>query len=102
MRSRSASIAHQTQSMPTTDFLNLGGLLKAVRTYPPWQVATELLLIGLFVFWVLRFLRERGMLTFREGVATVHDRAALRAIAEFDTGYLYPHSSDLLRDTRIS
>lgn len=51
---------------------------------------------------VLRLLRERGMLTFREGTATVRDRAALRATGEFDTGYLYPHSSDLLRDARIS
>lgn len=55
--------------MPTTDFLNLGGLLKAVRTYPPWQVATELLLIGLFVFWVLRFLRGTRGARMLKGVA---------------------------------
>jgi diadenylate cyclase len=39
------------------DFLNLPGFLKALRSYPWWQVAVEMMLIGLVVFWVVRFLR---------------------------------------------
>ena len=39
---------------------------------------------------VLRDLRERDIVTFAGGTVTIHDRAAMRRIAEFDEGYLYP------------
>ena len=39
------------------DLFNLGNFLRAVRVYGWWQVAIELLLIGLFVYAVLSFLR---------------------------------------------
>ena len=39
------------------DFLNFQDFLRALRPTRRWQVAIELLLIGLFVYWVLRFLR---------------------------------------------
>lgn len=54
--------------MPT-DFLNFGGFFKALRTYHWWQVAIELLLIGLFVFWVLRFLRGTRGARMLKGIA---------------------------------
>ncbi|MDB5174636.1 MAG: hypothetical protein JWM97_1452 [Phycisphaerales bacterium] len=38
-------------------FVDFSAFFRALRTYPWWQVAIELLLIGLAVFWVLRFLR---------------------------------------------
>jgi CRP-like cAMP-binding protein len=39
---------------------------------------------------VLRELRERKIVTFKNGQVVVGDLLALRAIAEFDDGYLYP------------
>jgi CRP-like cAMP-binding protein len=39
---------------------------------------------------VLRELRERRIVTFKGGQVVVQDILALRAIAEFDDGYLYP------------
>lgn len=44
---------------------------------------------GVHVNRVLRVLRERGLLTFRQGHVTIGDVAALSAIGEFDPGYLY-------------
>jgi CRP-like cAMP-binding protein len=39
---------------------------------------------------VLRELRERNIVTFKSGQVQIIDLAALRAVAEFDDGYLYP------------
>jgi diadenylate cyclase len=39
------------------DLFNLGNLFNAIRIYGWWQVGLELLLIGSFVYLVLRFLR---------------------------------------------
>ena len=36
---------------------NIHGFFRALHTYMWWQVAIELLVIGLVVYWVLRFLR---------------------------------------------
>jgi CRP-like cAMP-binding protein len=44
---------------------------------------------GVHVNRVLRALRERGLLTFRQGQVTIGDAPVLRALAEFDAGYLY-------------
>ena len=54
--------------MPT-DFFNLERFLKSLPTYPWWQVSIELLLIGLFVFWVLRFLRGTRGARMLKGIA---------------------------------
>lgn len=53
------------------DFLNFPDFVRAVRTYQPWQVAIELLLIGLFVYWVLRFLRGTRGARLLKGIAFV-------------------------------
>src|SRR3954471_11238801 len=53
------------------DFLNIQDFLRALRTYQPWQVAIELLLIGLFVYWVLRFLRGTRGARLLKGIAFV-------------------------------
>ena len=37
---------------------------------------------------ILRQLRERGLLTFREGSVAFHDLAGLRTLAEYHSGYL--------------
>jgi diadenylate cyclase len=39
------------------EFLNLSNFITAVKTYGWWRVATELILIGAIVFWIVRFLR---------------------------------------------
>lgn len=45
-----------------SDLLNITSVLRAIRVYGWWQVALELLLIGAFVYAVLRFLRgTRGV-----------------------------------------
>jgi diadenylate cyclase len=56
--------------MPT-DLFNLGGFFRAVRTYPWWQVSIELLLIGLVVYWVVRFLRGTRGARMLRGIAFV-------------------------------
>ncbi len=38
---------------------------------------------------MLRQLRERRLVEFRQGLVTIHDWAALRDFAGFDTGYLF-------------
>jgi CRP-like cAMP-binding protein len=53
------------------------------------QFAECLGLTGVHVNRVLRELREAGLADFRGGVVTIHDRAALEAVAEFDPLYLY-------------
>ena len=53
------------------DFLNLRDFLQAVSNYPWWQVSIELLLIGLFVYWVLRFLRGTRGARLLKGIAFV-------------------------------
>src|SRR3954465_12056378 len=53
------------------DFLNIQDFLRALRTYQPWQVAIELLLIGLVVYWVVRFLRGTRGARLLKGIAFV-------------------------------
>jgi diadenylate cyclase len=52
-------------------FLNFSDFFRALRTYAWWQVATELLLIGLVVFWVVRFLRGTRGARMLKGIAFV-------------------------------
>ena len=52
-------------------FLDFSGFLRALRTYHWWQVAIELLLIGLVVYWVLRFLRGTRGARMLKGIAFV-------------------------------
>src|SRR5687768_6774167 len=42
--------------MPT-EFVNFQSFFRALGAYKWWQVTIELLLIGLVVYWVVRFLR---------------------------------------------
>ena len=53
------------------DFLNLRSFLRALGTYDWWQVAIELLLIGLVVYWVVRFLRGTRGARMLRGIAFV-------------------------------
>jgi diadenylate cyclase len=53
------------------DFLNLKNFLRALGAYQPLQIAIELLLIGLFVYWVLRFLRGTRGARLLKGIAFV-------------------------------
>jgi len=50
---------------------NLNGFFRAVSTYKWWQVAIELLVIGLVVYWVLRFLRGTRGAKMLQGIAFV-------------------------------
>lgn len=52
-------------------FLNLSGFLRALHTIPWWQVTIELLLIGLVVFWIVRFLRGTRGARLLKGIAVV-------------------------------
>jgi diadenylate cyclase len=52
-------------------FLDFDGFFRALRTYPWWQVAIELLLIGLVVYWVVRFLRGTRGARMLKGVIFV-------------------------------
>jgi len=52
-------------------FLNLSGFFRTLRAYPWWQVTIELLLIGLVVFWVVRFLRGTRGARLLKGIAVV-------------------------------
>lgn len=50
---------------------DINSFLTAVKTYPWWQVATEMLMIGLVVFWVVRFLRGTRGARMLKGVAFI-------------------------------
>ncbi|MDB5356443.1 MAG: hypothetical protein JWN24_2896 [Phycisphaerales bacterium] len=52
-------------------FVDFSGFFRALHTYHWWQVAIELLLIGLAVFWVLRFLRGTRGARMLKGIAFV-------------------------------
>jgi diadenylate cyclase len=54
-----------------TDFLNISRFLRAITSYPWWQVAVEMLLIGLVVYWVLRFLRGTRGARMLKGIVSV-------------------------------
>ena len=54
-----------------TDLFNISGFLRSVATYNWWQVAIEMLLIGLVVYWVLRFLRGTRGARMLKGIASV-------------------------------
>jgi len=54
-----------------SDFLNISSFLRAFRTYPWWQVTIELLLIGLVVYWVVRFLRGTRGARMLRGIAFI-------------------------------
>ena len=48
----------------------------------------------------LRALRERGLMTFRDGVAEIGDLAGLRRAADFDPRYLYCDAGEQLGTLR--
>ena len=53
-----------------------------------YLLADALGLTAIHVNRVLRQLRERGLVTFREGSVVFHDLAGLRTLAEYHSGYL--------------
>jgi CRP-like cAMP-binding protein len=53
-----------------------------------YLLADALGLTAIHVNRVLRQLRERALVTFREGRVEVHDLAGLRDLAEYHSGYL--------------
>ncbi|HZN64784.1 MAG TPA: diadenylate cyclase CdaA [Tepidisphaeraceae bacterium] len=53
------------------DLFNLRDFLRALQSYDWWRVTIELLLIGLFVFWILRFLRGTRGARLLKGIAFV-------------------------------
>lgn len=53
------------------EFLKLSGFVREVRTIPWWQVTIELMLIGLVVFWTIRFLRGTRGARLLKGIAVV-------------------------------
>lgn len=55
----------------TRDFLNFQTFFRSLRIYSWWQIAIELLLIGLVVFWVVRFLRGTRGARMLRGIAFV-------------------------------
>jgi diadenylate cyclase len=52
-------------------FLNFSDFFRTLRTYAWWQVAIEMLLIGLVVFWVIRFLRGTRGARMLKGISFV-------------------------------
>src|SRR6476660_5818747 len=52
-----------------TDIINFRTFWTAFRSYPWWQVAIEWLLIGLVVYWVVRFLRGTRGARLLKGIA---------------------------------
>ena len=53
------------------EFLKLSGFVREVRTIPWWQITIELMLIGLVVFWTIRFLRGTRGARLLKGIAVV-------------------------------
>src|SRR5579863_1328768 len=51
--------------------LNFSGFLRAIRTIPWGIIAIEMLLIGLFVFWIVRFLRGTRGARLLKGISLV-------------------------------
>ena len=57
--------------MPNDLFNTFRSFFRALRTYNWWQVAVEMLLIGLVVYWVVRFLRGTRGARMLRGIAFV-------------------------------
>jgi diadenylate cyclase len=57
--------------MDSDNLLNFQNFITALRSYKPWVVATELLLIGMVVFWVVRFLRGTRGARMLKGIAVI-------------------------------
>ena len=55
----------------TRDFLNINAFFRGISTYDWWQIAIELLLIGLVVYWVVRFLRGTRGARMLRGIAFI-------------------------------
>jgi diadenylate cyclase len=53
------------------DLLNLKNLWNAIFVYGPWRVAVEMLLIGLFVYCLIRFLRNTPGARMLKGVTVL-------------------------------
>src|SRR6476659_866462 len=51
------------------DFFNITAFFRGISNYAWWQIALELLLIGLVVYWVVRFLRGTRGARMLRGIA---------------------------------
>lgn len=68
--------------------VGLGGREGYACPLTQYHLADALGLTAVHVNRVLRVLREKGLVTFRNGRVTIHDHARLAALAEFDPAYL--------------
>jgi CRP-like cAMP-binding protein len=59
------------------------------------QLAESLGMTAVHVNRTLRLLRDRGLLNYRRGEAQILDLDGLKAVADFDDRYLYPHPDPL-------
>jgi diadenylate cyclase len=50
---------------------NLSTFLRSITAYPWWQVAIQLVLIGVVVFWVIRFLEGTRGVRMLKGIAVI-------------------------------
>jgi diadenylate cyclase len=55
--------------MPNPQIFSFNDFLRALASYPKWQIAIEWLLIGAIVFWVVRFLRGTRGARLLKGIA---------------------------------
>jgi diadenylate cyclase len=55
----------------SSEFLNIKAFFHGIGTYAWWQVAIELILIGLVVYWIVRFLRGTRGARMLRGIAFV-------------------------------
>src|SRR5918994_1711428 len=84
--------ASRDEAMVVEHLVSIGRRNALVRTaHLLLELGLRLQLVGLgaiHVNRVLRQLRERGLVTFREGSVVFHDLAGLRSLAEYHSGYL--------------
>jgi len=57
--------------MYTDPHANLNTFLRSITAYPWWEVAIQLLLIGVVVFWVIRFLEGTRGVRMLKGTAVI-------------------------------
>ena len=61
-----------------TGIFNLNSFLRAVQSYPPWRIILEMLLIGVVVWWVVKFLQGTRGARLLRGVVLLADQSLSR------------------------
>jgi diadenylate cyclase len=77
-----------------TSFPNFSNFFRSVESYPRWRVATELLLIGAVVYYVVDFLRGTRGVRMLRGVAVI--LIGLFIIVKFGAAYAHLDEIDFL------